>query len=61
MDDGNNARAVEVVMATLIQHLVTLDEPKRAFVHGLSNIALRNWRGIDVGALRASAALRNAL
>ena len=61
MDDGNNARAVEVVMATLIQHLVTLDEPERAFVHGLSNITLRNWRGIEVGALRASPALRNAL
>lgn len=61
MDDGNNARAVEVVMAAIIARYVTLDDDERAFVHGLSDVALRNWRGIDVGALCASEGLRDVL
>jgi hypothetical protein len=32
-----------------------------AFMRGFSDATLRNWRGIEVGALRASARLRNAL
>ncbi len=61
MDDGNNARAVEVVMATVIEHLVTLDASERAFMGTLSAPALRNWNGIAVGALRASTWLREGL
>lgn len=61
IDDGNNARAAEVVMATAIESLVRLDDDERAFVHGLSDVTLKNWNGIEVGALRATDALRTAL
>lgn len=54
MDDGNNARAVEVVMAALIERLVRLDDAERAFVHGLADLPLVNWNGIEVGRLRAT-------
>ena len=58
MDDGNNARACEVVMAALIARLLELDDADASFMHGLSDLALRNWNGIEVGRLRAAAALR---
>jgi len=58
MDDGNTARAAEVAMAAVIEALVRLDDAERAFVHGLSELALANWNGIEVGRLRATAALR---
>ncbi len=61
VDDGNNARAAEVVMAAVIEALVRLEDDERAFMHSLSDMTLRNWNGIEVGALRASAALRAAL
>jgi L-asparaginase II len=60
MDDGNNARAAEVVMAAVIEARVRLDDDERAFMRGLSDLKLRNWNGIDVGALRASPVLRAA-
>lgn len=60
MDDGNNARACEVVMAALIERLLPLADADAAFVRGLSEITLRNWNGIEVGALRADDALRSA-
>lgn len=52
MDDGNNARAAEVVMAGLIEAHVRLDDAERAFVHELADLPLRNWNGLDVGRLR---------
>ena len=60
IDDGNNARAAEVVMAALIEAFVVLDDGEAAFMRGLSDLRLKNWNGIEVGALRASAALRAA-
>ncbi len=58
MDDGNNARACEVVMAAVIESLVRLDAAETAFMRGFSDAALSNWRGIEVGRLRAAAAAR---
>ena len=58
IDDGNNARAAEVVMAAVIEALVRLDDDERAFMRALSDVTLRNWNGIEVGALRATAGLR---
>jgi L-asparaginase II len=60
IDDGNNARAAEVVMAALIEAFVALDAAESAFLRGLSERHLANWNGIEVGALRASRALRAA-
>lgn len=61
MDDGNTARAVEVVMAALIEALLRLDGDEAALMRSLSEVTLRNWRGTEVGGLRASQALREAL
>lgn len=61
MDDGNTARACEVVMASLIEALAPLDSDDQAFMHGKSTVTLRNWNGIDVGTLRPSPALGQAL
>jgi L-asparaginase II len=58
IDDGNNARACEVVMAALIERFVELDERESAFMQGLSDLRLLNWNGIEVGRLRASAPLQ---
>ena len=59
--DGNNARAAEVVMAAVIEAFVRLDDGEMGLLRGYSNAMLKNWNGIEVGALRASAALREAL
>jgi L-asparaginase II len=61
MDDGNNARACEVVMASLIEALAPLDDEERGFMNAMSELTMRNWNGIEVGVLRASPALRRAL
>ncbi|MEO6745055.1 MAG: asparaginase [Caldimonas sp.] len=61
MDDGNNARASEVVMAAAIEALVALDADDAAFMRGFSETTLRNWNRIEVGALRAAPSLRAAL
>jgi len=58
IDDGNNARAAEVVMAALIEAYVALDDGQTQLMRSLSEVCLKNWNGIEVGALRASAALR---
>jgi L-asparaginase II len=55
VDDGNNARACEVVIAALIAHLVRLSDAERAFVATLADQTLVNWNGIAVGRLRAAA------
>ncbi len=61
VDDGNNARAAEVVMAAVIEACLALDDADATFMRGFSDLALRNWNGIEVGALRATPALRAAL
>ncbi|HZV93386.1 MAG TPA: asparaginase [Caldimonas sp.] len=61
MDDGNNARAAEVAMAAAIEACVDLDDGEAQFMRGLSDVTLRNWNGIEVGALRAAAELREKL
>jgi L-asparaginase II len=58
IDDGNNARACEVVMAALIEAWVRLDEAEAGFVRGFSDARLVNWNGIEVGRLRAAPTLR---
>ena len=58
MDDGNNSRACEVVLAALVERLLPLCDADAGFVRGLSDLQLKNWNGIEVGRLRASAALR---
>lgn len=57
MDDGNNARAVEVVMASVLQALVTRDDADAAVLAPRSRVELRNWKGLQVGELRPSASL----
>jgi L-asparaginase II len=61
VDDGNTARAAEVVMAAAIEALVRLADDERTFMRGFSDLTLKNWNGIVVGALRATDALRSAL
>jgi L-asparaginase II len=58
VDDGNNARACEVVMAAVIEALVDLDDAQAAWMRTLSELKLSNWNGIEVGQLRAAPALR---
>jgi L-asparaginase II len=54
MDDGNNARAAEVVMAGVLERLLRLSETDAAVVRDLSQCRLTNWNGIEVGQLRAT-------
>jgi L-asparaginase II len=51
MDDGNNARAVEVAMAAMIATLLPLQADDAAVLAALSDLPLRNWNGIEVGRL----------
>jgi L-asparaginase II len=51
MDDGNNARAVEVVMAAAIAALLPLEGASADLLSELANLPLRNWNGIEVGRL----------
>jgi len=60
MDDGNTARACEVVMAVLIQKLLPLSDDEATFMGALSDVPMNNWNGIEVGRLRASAHLNDA-
>lgn len=54
MDDGNNARAVEVVLAALLKRLLPPDEADAALLDAVADLSLRNWNGIEVGRLRAA-------
>ncbi len=51
-DDGA-ARAAEVVMASVIRRFLTLSETEQQAVDGLAAPVLKNWKGIEVGRLRA--------
>jgi L-asparaginase II len=59
IDDGNNARAAEVVMAAVIEAFVSLDDGDAQWMNTLSHPPLNNWNGIRVGALRPADALRS--
>jgi len=61
IDDGNNARAAEVAVAAAIEAALALGGDDLAFMRGSSDAPIANWRGIEVGALRAHAALRDTL
>ena len=55
MDDGNNARACEVALAALLLRTVApRNDAQDVLLQGLSNVTLRNWRGIEVGRLAAA-------
>ena len=58
IDDGNNARAAEVVMAAVIEAFVPLDDGEAALMATLSHPQLKNWNGMGVGGLRPAAALQ---
>ncbi len=58
IDDGNNARACEVVLAAMVERLLPLADEDRAFVHSFSDLKLSNWNDIEVGRLRAADVLR---
>lgn len=57
MDDGNNARAVEVVLAALLKRLLPPDAADAAVLDAVADLSLRNWNGIEVGRLRAASPL----
>jgi L-asparaginase II len=61
IDDGNTARAAEVVLAALLQGLLALDGEDTRLVAGLADVTLHNWRGVAVGRLTAAGALLAAL
>ncbi len=58
IDDGNNARACEVVMAAVIEACVALGNEDAQFMRSLSDATLTNWNGIEVGRLVAAPLLR---
>jgi hypothetical protein len=61
MDDGNTARAVEVVMAAAIEALLPLADADAALLRGLSDARIVNWNGLVVGRLCATQAVRDTL
>lgn len=61
MDDGNTARAAEVVMAAVLEARLPLDDADRGFLRGFSDAPQRNWNGLEVGRLQASELLRATL
>ena len=61
IDDGNTARAAEVVMAAVVEACVRLDDDERQFMQRFSDAPLANWNGRAVGRLQASPGLRQAL
>jgi L-asparaginase II len=61
IDDGNTARAAEVVMAAVIAARVRLSDDERGFMRGYSDAPQHNWNGMLVGRLQASPGLRAAL
>jgi L-asparaginase II len=54
MDDGNNARAVEVAMAALLARWLPAEGADAVFLSGFSDAPLVNWNGTEVGRLVAA-------
>jgi L-asparaginase II len=67
IDDGNTARAAEVVMAALLQAALALPaeaapaDPAAAVLARWAEQPQANWRGLRVGRLGVAEALRHAL
>jgi L-asparaginase II len=59
VDDGNNSRACEVVMAAVIEAFVSLDDAEAQFMRSLSELSMKNWNGIEVGRHVATPVLRS--
>jgi L-asparaginase II len=57
-DDGAG-RAAEAVMAALIARFLPLEDQERAALARFARPTLRNWNGIEVGALRISDAIEH--
>jgi L-asparaginase II len=57
-DDGA-ARAAEVIVAAVLEKLLAGDPPLAATLGALARPVLRNWNGIEVGALRPAGPLVN--
>lgn len=57
MDDGNTARAVEVVMARVIEALVARTPTDAAALAGWVTVERTNWNGIATGPLQPAPAL----
>jgi L-asparaginase II len=55
-DDGAG-RAAEAIMATLLARLLQLNDQGRATLARFARPTLRNWNGIDVGALEVTEAV----
>jgi L-asparaginase II len=55
-DDGGG-RASEAVMASMVARFLVLDDTDRAALARFTRPILRNWNGIEVGALRVTQAL----
>ena len=53
MDDGNTSRACEVAMAATLERLLAPAGEDASVLAALSDVTLRNWRGIEVGRLAA--------
>ena len=51
IDDGNNSRAAEVAMASVIESALALAGSDAETLHALSHPTLVNWNGIAVGQL----------
>ena len=60
IDDGN-ARGAEVAMAALIEALVKLGDAESQAMTAFSAPLLTNWNGIEVGSVRASKSLSDAV
>ena len=56
-DDGAS-RAAQAIMAAVIVRFLPLDATERAALAPLLHPTLRNWNGFEVGAIRATDALR---
>ncbi|MCB1998011.1 MAG: asparaginase, partial [Rhodoferax sp.] len=52
MDDGNTARAAEVVLTALLHTLMKAEGEDAALLRSVWDAPLRNWNGIEVGRLR---------
>lgn len=55
IDDGNTARACEVVMAGVIAAFVTLDEAERSLIDRLADVRLLSRNAVEVGRLTGRA------
>jgi L-asparaginase II len=58
IDDGQGARAAEVAMACVLEVLAQRDEADAAILADLVRVPLKNWNGIEVGALQPAEGLR---